>query len=106
MRPVNKWECTCVYYWIDLCDLTHVVEAKKARELAMAGTSSSQLFCPFRAVGFVSNHVPLVTTCRGPDNFVLTAVGKSYHQYKVVKLSPLPLRALYSIFIFLFSHTV
>jgi U3 small nucleolar RNA-associated protein 21 len=53
---------------------------------AMAGSSSSQLFCPFRAVGFCCNHVPLVTTCRGPDHFVVTAVGQSFHQYTCDKL--------------------
>ncbi|CAI8028361.1 WD repeat-containing protein 36 [Geodia barretti] len=52
----------------------------------MAGSSSSQLFCPFRAVGFCCNHVPLVTTCRGPDHFVVTAVGQSFHQYTCDKL--------------------
>ena len=50
--------------------------------MATAG-ASSQVFCPYRAVGFCCNHVPLATTCRGPDQFVVTAVGKSFHQYRV-----------------------
>ena len=45
--------------------------------------SSSQIFSPYRAIGFCSNHVPLVCQNQGPDSLVVTAVGKSFHVYKV-----------------------
>ena len=46
----------------------------------------SQIFAPFRAVGFVSNHLPLVLDIKGTDHFVTTVVGKSYHIYNCSKL--------------------
>ena len=46
-------------------------------------TSSSQIFCPYRAIGFFSNHVPLVCQSQGSDSVVVTSVGKSFHVYKV-----------------------
>ena len=45
--------------------------------------SSSQIFCPYRAIGFFSNHVTLVCQSQGPDSVVVTSVGKSFHVYKV-----------------------
>ena len=49
-------------------------------------TSSSQIFCPYRAIGFFSNHVPLVCQSQGPDSVVVTSVGKSFHVYKVSQI--------------------
>ena len=46
----------------------------------MAG---SQLFCPFRAVGFFCNHVPLDTQVAGETSHVVTAVGNTFHLYNV-----------------------
>lgn len=47
----------------------------------------SQIFSPFRAVGFVSNHVPLVLDVKGSDHFVTTAVGGAFHIYNCSKLN-------------------
>ena len=46
-------------------------------------SKSSQIFCPFRAVGFVSNHVPLDLQVRGPESYVTTVIGNSFHIYDV-----------------------
>lgn len=46
----------------------------------------SQIFAPFRAVGFVSNHVPLFLEVKGCDRFVTTVVGKSFHIYNCSNL--------------------
>ena len=56
-----------------------MVESKSHGEL-----KRHQIFSPFRAVGFVSNHVPLDLTVKGTDQFALTSVGKSFHLYNVV----------------------
>lgn len=47
----------------------------------------SQVFSPFRALGFVSNHIPLCLEARGSDNFVTTVVGSSYHVYNCQRLN-------------------
>lgn len=48
----------------------------------------SKIFVGFRALGFVSNHIPLVTRYhkRHRDNYVITCVGQSFHVYNVSKL--------------------
>ncbi|XP_012945406.1 WD repeat-containing protein 36 isoform X2 [Aplysia californica] len=48
----------------------------------------SKIFSGFRALGFVSNHVPLVTRYhkRHKDNYVITCVGQAFHVYNVNKL--------------------
>ena len=57
------------------------------------GEKKNQLFfSPYRAVGFVSNHVPLDLVAKGTDHFVVTSVGKSYHMYNIV--------SIYNIYIF------
>ena len=43
----------------------------------------SQLFSPFRALGFVTNHVPLTIQAQRTENLVVTAVGSTYHVYNV-----------------------
>lgn len=43
----------------------------------------SQLFSPFRALGFVANHVPLTIQTQGTENLVTTAVGSAFHVYNV-----------------------
>ena len=49
------------------------------------GEKSKQLiFSPYRAVGFVSNNIPLDLIAKGTDHFVVTSVGKSYHLYNIV----------------------
>ena len=50
----------------------------------MAATrAGSQLFCPFRALGFVANHVPLTLQTQGTESLVTTAVGSAFHVYNV-----------------------
>ena len=49
--------------------------------------SQSQIFSPFRAVGYVSNHVPFVLDVKGSESFVTTVVGKSFHIYNCSKLN-------------------
>ncbi|CAH3028123.1 unnamed protein product [Porites evermanni] len=53
----------------------------------MAAGVGSQLFCPFRAIGFVANHVPLTVQTQGTENLVTTAVGSAFHVYNCAKLN-------------------
>ncbi|KXJ18314.1 U3 small nucleolar RNA-associated protein 21-like [Exaiptasia diaphana] len=53
----------------------------------MAGVSGSQLFSPFRALGFVANQVPLAIQAQGQENLVATAVDSSFHVYDCAKLN-------------------
>ncbi|KAK3793159.1 hypothetical protein RRG08_024990 [Elysia crispata] len=48
----------------------------------------SKIFVGYRALGFVTNHIPLVTRYhkRHRDNYVVTSVGQSFHVYNVSKL--------------------
>ena len=48
-----------------------------------AAIAGSQLFCPFRALGFVANHVPLTLQTQGTESLVTTAVGSAFHVYNV-----------------------
>ncbi|XP_012564230.2 WD repeat-containing protein 36 isoform X1 [Hydra vulgaris] len=47
----------------------------------------SQIFAPYRAVGFVSNHIPLNLEVKGTEHFVTTVVGASFHIYNAGKLN-------------------
>ncbi|XP_068725814.1 WD repeat-containing protein 36-like [Montipora capricornis] len=49
--------------------------------------AGSQLFSPFRALGFVANHVPLTIQTQGTENLVTTAVGSAFHVYDCAKLN-------------------
>ena len=51
-----------------------------ARGMSITG---SQLFSPFRALGYISNGVPLALQALGNESFVATVVGKSFHLYNV-----------------------
>lgn len=53
----------------------------------MAAVVGSQLFCPFRALGFVANHVSLTIQTQGTENLVTTAVGSAFHVYNCSKLN-------------------
>ena len=54
----------------------------------MTSISTSQLFCPFRAIGLCSNHIPLAADSRGAESFIATAIGRAFHVYLVsVQLS-------------------
>ena len=45
--------------------------------------AGSRVFVPYRACGFVANHVPLVVQVRGSENFPITSVGRAFHIYNV-----------------------
>ncbi|XP_074612173.1 WD repeat-containing protein 36-like [Acropora palmata] len=49
--------------------------------------TGSQLFSPFRALGFVANQVPLTLQTQGLENLVTTAVGSAFHVYNCAKLN-------------------
>ena len=57
---------------------SHVEHFKMA-----AAAVGSQLFSPFRALGFVANHVPLTLQTQGMETLVTTAVGSAFHVYNV-----------------------
>jgi len=43
----------------------------------------SQIFAPYRAIGYVANHVPLDLVSRRTVHLAVTSVGKSFHIYNV-----------------------
>lgn len=49
----------------------------------MSETSPSQIFSAYRAIGICCDHVPLVAQCQASGDFVVTAVGKTFHVYLV-----------------------
>ncbi|XP_035212297.1 WD repeat-containing protein 36-like isoform X2 [Stegodyphus dumicola] len=51
--------------------------------------SKSKLFVPYRAIGFVSNHIPLSLRYinRRNENIVVTCVGSAFHTYGCSKLN-------------------
>ena len=51
-------------------------------------SDSSRLFCGHRALGYVSNPVPLVSRYvrRRRENLLVTCVGRSFHTYGGSKL--------------------
>lgn len=51
-------------------------------------TDASRLFCGHRALGYVSNSVPLVSRYvrRRRENLIVTCVGRSFHTYGGLKL--------------------
>ncbi|KAH9489302.1 WD repeat-containing protein 36 [Bulinus truncatus] len=50
--------------------------------------NASKIFAGYRALGFVSNHIPLVTRYhkRHKENYVITCVGCSFHVYNISRL--------------------
>lgn len=59
---------------------------------------NSKIFLPNRALGYVSNHIPLVTRYihRRKDNLIVTCVGKSFHSYSCAHLTLLAVSALHA----------
>eukprot|EP00118_Oscarella_pearsei_P001965 m.9054 g.9054 ORF g.9054 m.9054 type:complete len:895 (+) comp21044_c0_seq2:11-2695(+) len=49
--------------------------------------AASQVFAPYRALGFVSSHIPAALHRSGPESFVSTAVGRTFHCYNCAKLT-------------------
>ena len=45
--------------------------------------SQSQLFRPYRAVGFVCDHIPFDLQYFGRESFITTSIGHNYHIYNV-----------------------
>ena len=64
------------------CTPNRRIEIIYARGLYKMATGS-QLFSPFRALGFVANQVPLTLQTQGLENLVTTAVGSAFHVYNV-----------------------
>lgn len=58
---------------------------------------NSKIFLPNRALGYVSNHIPLVTRYihRRKDNIIATCVGRSFHSYSCARLALLAVSALH-----------
>lgn len=56
---------------------------EKERERERRAAFAMALFEPFRALGYVSTHVPFALQSRGQDHFVTTVVGNAYHVYNV-----------------------
>ncbi|BFY99566.1 hypothetical protein BsWGS_02606 [Bradybaena similaris] len=51
----------------------------------------SKIFSAYRALGFVSNHIPLVTRYhkRHKDNYIVTCVGQAFHVHEIfLMISP------------------
>ena len=48
-------------------------------------TEGSRIFAAYRALGFISNRVPLVVRYnkKHKENYVVTCVGKAFHTYNV-----------------------
>ncbi|XP_064385749.1 WD repeat-containing protein 36-like isoform X4 [Halichondria panicea] len=61
-------------------------QQKKPRGVTKEMSSSSQVFSPFRAIGFCCNHLPLVSSSLGAETFVVTSVGRAFHVYTCDKL--------------------
>lgn len=58
-----------------------------AHTLLCALAAMSQLFEPFRAIGFVCDGVPAALQQRGTETFVAVAVGRAYQLYSCEKLN-------------------
>ena len=63
----------------------------------MKSEESSRLFCGHRALGFVSNSVPLVSRYvkKRRENLIATSVGKSFHTYGGAKLGLLSVSGIH-----------
>ena len=51
--------------------------------MASRAIDGSQLFSPYRALGYISNGVPLALQALGSEHFVATVVGRTFHLYNV-----------------------
>lgn len=63
----------------------------------MKSEESSRIFCGHRALGYVANHVPLVSRYirKRRENLVATSVGKSFHTYGGSKLGLLSVSGIH-----------
>ncbi|KNC83664.1 hypothetical protein SARC_04097 [Sphaeroforma arctica JP610] len=56
----------------------------------MVGTSSagkSQIFHPYRALGYVTNHVPFALQTKTNTHFITTCIGDAFQQYGAAKMN-------------------
>ena len=84
--PLAQYQCTVDKQTVSLPPANNTCSSK----LKMAKCSNlngSQIFSPFRALGFISNGIPLALQSLGKEVFVATVVGRSYHLYSVSILS-------------------
>lgn len=65
--------------------VAHVVGSKN--EVFGVVMDGSQLFSPFRALGYVSTGVPFALQTLGSEHFVATVTGRSFHVYNVSRNS-------------------
>lgn len=63
----------------------------------MEVAESSRIFCGHRALGYVSNHIPLVSRYiqKRRENLIATSVGKSFHTYGGAKLALLTVSGIH-----------
>ena len=63
----------------------------------MKSNDSSHIFCGHRALGYVSNHVPLISRYvkKRRENLIATSVGKSFHTYGGAKLGLLSVSGIH-----------
>eukprot|EP01095_Lingulamoeba_sp_RSL-Kostka_P015880 TRINITY_DN7485_c0_g2_i1.p1 TRINITY_DN7485_c0_g2~~TRINITY_DN7485_c0_g2_i1.p1 ORF type:complete len:348 (+),score=82.04 TRINITY_DN7485_c0_g2_i1:154-1197(+) len=48
---------------------------------------ASQIFKPYRAMGYICDNVPVQLQYHGTETFLITSIGKSYHMYNTKKLN-------------------
>ena len=73
---------------------------KKAKTLQMTKMEEaecSRIFCGHRALGYVSNHIPLVSRYiqKRRENLIATSVGKYFHTYGGAKLALLTVSGIH-----------
>ena len=59
---------------------------KRLDNLASQGMKS-QIYAPYRAVGFISNHIPFDVSVKGSEHFVTTVIGTAFHEYSVSEMT-------------------
>ncbi|KAM9933187.1 hypothetical protein OXX80_007191 [Metschnikowia pulcherrima] len=59
---------------------------EKKRKIAVAPKQGSRIFSPFRALGSVSNEVPLAVGSLGATFYLVTSVGRSFQIYDAANL--------------------
>ena len=63
----------------------------------MEEAECSRIFCGHRALGYVSNHIPLVSRYiqKRRENLIATSVGKYFHTYGGAKLALLTVSGIH-----------
>lgn len=57
----------------------------QGKETSNTSEDASRLFTGYRALGLVSNHIPIVTRYiqQRKENFIVTVIGNSFQTYSV-----------------------